>query len=198
MHLQQPSLCLHDVVRCLHCTSVVALACQRQLWQHTLHSNALLPVAYLSTALSFTTMNVVGACSSAFGACWHHCTFFTWLFTCQCGLRSRSADWSRCFPGIEDLHTRLWLLSSMKVCERQHVMLWVYKSVVQCAMQGVVLAATFAVSHNVEEAKPLAAGSPTTSSLQRPYAERDWGVQQVCAIHLSARFLLTPLSYAIL
>ncbi|KAL3159607.1 hypothetical protein ABBQ38_010018 [Trebouxia sp. C0009 RCD-2024] len=47
------------------------------------------------------------------------------------------------------------------------------------ATQGVVLAATFAVSHNVEEAKPIAAGSATTSSLQRPYADRDWGVQQV-------------------
>lgn len=49
-------------------------------------------------------------------------------------------------------------------------------------MQGVVLAATFAVSHNVEEAKPIAVGSATTSSLQRPYADRDWGVQQACTV----------------
>lgn len=53
-----------------------------------------------------------------------------------------------------------------------------------------MLAATFAVSHNVEEAKPLAAGSATTSSLQRPYADRDWGVQQAstvpsdCLVHM--------------
>jgi fatty acid desaturase (delta-4 desaturase) len=45
--------------------------------------------------------------------------------------------------------------------------------------EGIVLAATFAVSHNVEEAKPVAAGSPTTDSLQTELAERDWGVQQV-------------------
>ncbi len=45
--------------------------------------------------------------------------------------------------------------------------------------QGVVLAATFAVSHNVEEAKPLASGSATTSSLLTAYQQRDWGVQQV-------------------
>ncbi len=48
------------------------------------------------------------------------------------------------------------------------------------AVQGVVLAATFAVSHNVAEAKPLASGSATTSSLLTDYQERDWGVQQVC------------------
>lgn len=47
-------------------------------------------------------------------------------------------------------------------------------------VQGVVLAATFAVSHNVAEAKPLASGSATTSSLLADYQERDWGVQQVC------------------
>ena len=47
-------------------------------------------------------------------------------------------------------------------------------------MQGIVLAATFAVSHNIEEAKPIAAGSATTSSLQTAYQDRDWGVQQVC------------------
>ena len=65
-------------------------------------------------------------------------------------------------------------------CEiRQHLMNRVCKNV---AMQGVVLAATFAVSHNVEEAKPLAAGSATTSSLQRPYADRDWGIQQASTI----------------
>ena len=61
---------------------------------------------------------------------------------------------------------------------------WVMlRDVEECvAMQGVVLAATFAVSHNVEEAKPLAAGSATTSSLQRPYADRDWGIQQASII----------------
>ncbi len=48
------------------------------------------------------------------------------------------------------------------------------------AVQGVVLAATFAVSHNVAEAKPVASGSATTSSLLTEYQERDWGVQQVC------------------
>lgn len=60
-------------------------------------------------------------------------------------------------------------------------------------MQGVVLAATFAVSHNIEEAKPLASGSVTTSNLLEHYAERDWGVQQVCSfftallhIHITA------------
>lgn len=69
----------------------------------------------------------------------------------------------------------------------------------QCAMQGVVLAATFAVSHNVEEAKPLAAGSATTSSLQRPYAERDWGIQQVCIFpHVSLICAITPVSYLLL
>ncbi len=47
-------------------------------------------------------------------------------------------------------------------------------------VQGVVLAATFAVSHNVAEAKPLASGSATTSSLLTDYQERDWGIQQVC------------------
>lgn len=47
------------------------------------------------------------------------------------------------------------------------------------ATQGVVLAATFAVSHNIEEAKPIASGSTTTSSLQAAYQDRDWGVQQV-------------------
>ena len=45
--------------------------------------------------------------------------------------------------------------------------------------QGVVLAATFAVSHNVEEAKPLAAGNPATASLAQDHTARDWGVQQV-------------------
>ena len=46
-------------------------------------------------------------------------------------------------------------------------------------MQGVVLAATFAVSHNIEEVKPIASGSETTSSLETAYTDRDWGVQQV-------------------
>ena len=45
-------------------------------------------------------------------------------------------------------------------------------------LQGVVLAATFAVSHNIAEAKPVAAGSETTSLLRSKLAERDWGVQQ--------------------
>ncbi len=42
-----------------------------------------------------------------------------------------------------------------------------------------MLAATFAVSHNVEEAKPVAAGNPATASLAQDHATRDWGVQQV-------------------
>ena len=41
-----------------------------------------------------------------------------------------------------------------------------------------MLAATFAVSHNIAEAKPVAAGSETTSLLCSELAERDWGVQQ--------------------
>jgi fatty acid desaturase (delta-4 desaturase) len=45
-------------------------------------------------------------------------------------------------------------------------------------MQSIVLASTFAVSHNVAEAKPLAAG-PTRDNLLTELAERDWGVQQV-------------------
>ena len=45
-------------------------------------------------------------------------------------------------------------------------------------LQGVVLAATFAVSHNIAEAKPVAAGSETTNLLRSELAERDWGVQQ--------------------
>ena len=54
-------------------------------------------------------------------------------------------------------------------------------------LQGVVLAATFAVSHNVESTKPVAAGSVTTSNLMSPVAERDWGVQQVSSsLHQSA------------
>ncbi|KAG2496097.1 hypothetical protein HYH03_005700 [Edaphochlamys debaryana] len=44
--------------------------------------------------------------------------------------------------------------------------------------QGVVLSTTFAVSHNVAEAKPLDAG-PTRDNLDVPAVERDWGVQQV-------------------
>jgi hypothetical protein len=49
----------------------------------------------------------------------------------------------------------------------------------QRCSQGLVLAATFAVSHNVEEAKPVAAGNPATASLAQDHATRDWGVQQV-------------------
>ena len=49
------------------------------------------------------------------------------------------------------------------------------------SLQGVVLAATFAVSHNIAEAKPVAAGSETTSLLRSELAERDWGVQQASA-----------------
>ena len=42
-----------------------------------------------------------------------------------------------------------------------------------------VLASTFAVSHNVEETKPLAAGNRATTNLQQDFSTRDWGVQQV-------------------
>lgn len=41
-----------------------------------------------------------------------------------------------------------------------------------------MLAATFAVSHNVPETKSLDAG-PTRDNLEQPATVRDWGVQQV-------------------
>jgi hypothetical protein len=44
--------------------------------------------------------------------------------------------------------------------------------------QSVVLSATFAVSHNVPETKPLDA-SATQDELLKELAERDWAVQQV-------------------
>jgi fatty acid desaturase (delta-4 desaturase) len=44
--------------------------------------------------------------------------------------------------------------------------------------QSIVLAATFAVSHNVPESKPLDAG-PTADLLDTNIAERDWGAQQI-------------------
>ncbi|GBF97145.1 hypothetical protein Rsub_10332 [Raphidocelis subcapitata] len=47
------------------------------------------------------------------------------------------------------------------------------------AMQSVVLAATFAVSHNVPEAKPLDAGTPRSTLYDTELAARDWGVQQL-------------------
>lgn len=46
------------------------------------------------------------------------------------------------------------------------------------AIQGVVLAATFAVSHNVPESKPLE-DNATRDNLMTELAQRDWGVQQV-------------------
>jgi len=42
----------------------------------------------------------------------------------------------------------------------------------------VVLAATFAVSHNVREAKPLARGALVGQTLDADLARRDWGLQQ--------------------
>lgn len=57
------------------------------------------------------------------------------------------------------------------------------------AVQGIVLAATFAVSHNVPEAKPALVGaaearigsssSSAHATLTTPIDERDWAVQQV-------------------
>lgn len=44
--------------------------------------------------------------------------------------------------------------------------------------QSIVLSATFAVSHNVPESKPLQEG-PTQATLDEEIDERDWGVQQV-------------------
>lgn len=44
--------------------------------------------------------------------------------------------------------------------------------------QSIVLAATFAVSHNVPETKPLDPG-PTRENLDESAVTRDWGVQQV-------------------
>lgn len=46
------------------------------------------------------------------------------------------------------------------------------------ATQGLVLASTFAVSHNIGEAKALSEG-PTRESLMQGTLERDWGVQQL-------------------
>lgn len=45
--------------------------------------------------------------------------------------------------------------------------------------QGIVLAATFAVSHNVREAKALAPGTLVAETLGSDMARRDWGLQQV-------------------
>ena len=47
------------------------------------------------------------------------------------------------------------------------------------AWQGIVLAATFAVSHNVREAKALAPGTLVADTLGGDMARRDWGLQQV-------------------
>ena len=58
-------------------------------------------------------------------------------------------------------------------------------------LQGVVLAATFAVSHNVESAKPVESGSECTSSLMSPVSERDWAVQQVIQQPLTATLHVT-------
>ncbi len=49
-------------------------------------------------------------------------------------------------------------------------------------MQGVVLASTFAVSHNVDEAKPqpdVRASLASTRLLMSDVGERDWAIQQV-------------------
>lgn len=67
------------------------------------------------------------------------------------------------------------------------------RTVTNHLLQGVVLAATFAVSHNVESTKPVAAGSVTTSNLMSPVAERDWGVQQVCQLPAPVRPLCCKL-----
>ena len=58
-----------------------------------------------------------------------------------------------------------------------------------CFLQGVVLAATFAVSHNIAEAKPVA-----TSLLRSELGERDWGVQQASeeAASNPIMFLIQP------
>lgn len=54
-------------------------------------------------------------------------------------------------------------------------------------MQSIVLAATFAVSHNLEENKP-GTGELATTSLLEDYRTRDWGVQQVmCSMCTSDR-----------
>lgn len=45
--------------------------------------------------------------------------------------------------------------------------------------QSIVLAATFAVSHNVPEAKPLDPGPTQEALYQQGMMERDWGVQQL-------------------
>ncbi|CAG9463863.1 unnamed protein product [Pedinophyceae sp. YPF-701] len=47
------------------------------------------------------------------------------------------------------------------------------------AVQGIVLAATFAVSHNLEENKPVQGGSASTENLYQPVDSRDWAEQQV-------------------
>ncbi|KIZ05639.1 hypothetical protein MNEG_2324 [Monoraphidium neglectum] len=45
--------------------------------------------------------------------------------------------------------------------------------------QSIVLASTFAVSHNVPEAKPLDGGVPKATLYDTELASRDWGVQQI-------------------
>jgi hypothetical protein len=62
-----------------------------------------------------------------------------------------------------------------------------------------VLAATFAVSHNVEEAKPLAAGNRATTNLEQEFSTRDWGIQQVpeadeCATRCIVSMVLRPVA----
>ncbi|PNH07823.1 putative Delta(5) fatty acid desaturase C [Tetrabaena socialis] len=60
----------------------------------------------------------------------------------------------------------------------QHIYMWALFPFLQLVFQSIVLAATFAVSHNVPETKPLDAG-PTQAALDQVSNERDWGVQQV-------------------
>ena len=88
----------------------------------------------------------------------------------------------------------------LSVSSTVYQLLWPLSNVMYCSLQGVVLAATFAVSHNVAEAKPVAAGSETTSLLCSKLAERDWGVQQASkaaafdpiASLIQPEFLKTP------
>lgn len=45
-------------------------------------------------------------------------------------------------------------------------------------VQSIVLSSTFAVSHNIPEAKPLDA-NPTRTAMEQQMIDRDWGAQQI-------------------
>lgn len=95
------------------------------------------------------------------------------LLRCECFLKAARSISIRLFAGI-------WPTDA---CHNLRRMLQLQRadggSLHHCCPQGVVLAATFAVSHNVAESKPMAAGSQTAANLTTPMGVRDWGEQQV-------------------